>query len=36
MKAMLLHELGGPVTFHQVDEPRVGHRGKDRVRPEWD
>jgi len=25
MRAMLLHELGGPVTFHQVDEPRVGH-----------
>jgi len=24
MKAMLLHELGGPVTFKEVDEPRVG------------
>ncbi len=24
MRAMLLHELGGPVTFKEVDEPRVG------------
>jgi D-arabinose 1-dehydrogenase-like Zn-dependent alcohol dehydrogenase len=24
MRAMLLHELGGPVTFQEVDEPRVG------------
>ncbi len=24
MRAMLLHELGGPVTFNEVDEPRVG------------
>ena len=24
MRAMLLHELGGPVTFSEVDEPRVG------------
>jgi D-arabinose 1-dehydrogenase-like Zn-dependent alcohol dehydrogenase len=24
VRARLLHELGGPVTFHEVDEPRVG------------
>jgi len=24
MRAMLLHELGGPVTFKEVDEPRPG------------
>jgi len=24
MRAMLLHELGGPVTFKEVDQPRVG------------
>ncbi|NWF93871.1 MAG: zinc-binding dehydrogenase [Syntrophaceae bacterium] len=24
MRAMLLHELGGPVTFKEVEEPRVG------------
>jgi len=24
VRAMLLHELGGPVTFKEVDEPRVG------------
>ncbi len=24
MRAMLLHQLGGPVTFKEVDEPRVG------------
>ena len=33
MRAMLLHELGGPVTFHEVDEPRVGpSEAKIRVR----
>jgi D-arabinose 1-dehydrogenase-like Zn-dependent alcohol dehydrogenase len=24
MRAMLLHQLGGPVTFKEVDEPRLG------------
>jgi len=33
MRAMLLHELGGPVTFKEVDEPRVGpNDAKIRVR----
>ncbi len=33
MRAMLLHELGGPVTFSEVDEPRVGpSEAKIRVR----
>jgi D-arabinose 1-dehydrogenase-like Zn-dependent alcohol dehydrogenase len=35
MRAMLLHELGGPVTFKEVDEPRVGPcDAKIRVRAE--
>jgi len=24
LRAMVLHRLGGPVTFKEVDEPRVG------------
>ena len=35
MRAMLLHQLGGPVTFKEVDEPRVGPcDAKVRVRAE--
>jgi D-arabinose 1-dehydrogenase-like Zn-dependent alcohol dehydrogenase len=33
MRAMLLHELGGPVTFKEVEEPRMGpNDAKIRVR----
>ncbi len=24
MRAMVLHELGGPVTLEEVDTPRIG------------